>query len=154
MIRNFRFIIDGKLAGMAHPGHWEDLENSLIELKALGIGAVVSLDEFGLNDQILSRYEMNYLHLHINDFSTPSPDQVDQFVTFTDQQIKDDIGVCCHCFAGIGRTGTMLACYLVSTGIKPDDAISQVRNKPVPAIETYDQERFIAEYAKRSQSKK
>jgi len=62
------------------------------------------------------------LHEPIPDFAAPSPDQIDRIVGFMKTSIssRDRIGV--PCGAGIGRTGTILACYLVSNG--------SIRNKP------------------------
>ena len=139
---------------MGHPGYWSDLDHSLIELKALGIGAVVSLDEVGLDENQLRRQDMAYLHVPITDFSTPSPEQVDNFVEFTRDQIANGSAVTCHCHAGVGRTGTMLACYLVAQGLEPDAAIEQVRSSPVPAIETPEQEDFIGLYARHVKAQK
>ena len=153
VIKNFRFVIKDRLAGMGHPGMWSELEDSLIELRALGIGAIVSLDEYGLDESMLRKREFAYLHVPIEDFSTPTPEQVDKFVDFARDQIANDTGVVCHCFAGIGRTGTMLACYLVADGKTPDEAIRQVRNSPVPAIETLEQEYFIQQYAQHVQTR-
>lgn len=52
------------------------------------------------------------------------------------------------CLGGHGRTGTALACLAVLTGGSATDAIELVRNSYCQkAIETPDQERFVAEWA-------
>ncbi|MBP9891532.1 MAG: dual specificity protein phosphatase family protein, partial [Planctomycetes bacterium] len=48
-----------------------------------------------------------------------------------------------HCGAGIGRTGTFLAAYLVWRGMKPDEAITLVREKRPGSIETEEQEAVV-----------
>ena len=51
-----------------------------------------------------------------------------------------------HCGAGMGRTGTFLAAYLVSQGMTAHDAIAEVRRLRPGSIETPAQERAVAQY--------
>ena len=56
--------------------------------------------------------------------------------------------VCVHCHWGLGRTGTMLACFLMKNDdITPDDAIKLVRQKRKHSIETHEQENVIFQYS-------
>jgi atypical dual specificity phosphatase len=47
---------------------------------------------------------------------------------------------------GWGRTGTLLAAYLVSEGMSADEAIYQVRKKRPGSIETFGQEQILHIY--------
>ena len=59
-----------------------------------------------------------------------------------------------HCFWGRGRTGTMLACYLVKDeGISAEDAIKRIRDLRPYSVETYEQEDAVIEYAEYLKSK-
>lgn len=49
-----------------------------------------------------------------------------------------------HCAAGLGRTGTMVARLLVEQGMPPDAAITLVRVHRPGAIETKEQEHWVA----------
>ena len=52
------------------------------------------------------------------------------------------------CMGGLGRSGTIAACYLVEQGLSAPQAISAVRRARGPrAVETRSQEAFVAAYA-------
>jgi atypical dual specificity phosphatase len=52
------------------------------------------------------------------------------------------------CGADLGRTGAVLACYLVSLGYNALEATDEVRAKRPGSIETKDQEEAVKTYAK------
>jgi atypical dual specificity phosphatase len=51
-----------------------------------------------------------------------------------------------HCLGGVGRTGTMVACYLVVRGATPREAIAEVRARRPGSIQTGEQERVVHRY--------
>lgn len=145
MLRNFRFIVPGKLAGMGHPGFRDRLPKTLRKLKARGITAIVSLEEEGLPEDFLAEWEMAYRHFPIDDFCPPTIDQAQAFCAFVDEQVSAGGAVAAHCWAGIGRTGTMLACYLIHKGWGADRAIQEVRK--TGGIESAEQVAFLHQFA-------
>lgn len=156
MLRNFSWVIDGRLAGMAIPsgayrsaqrGRSSELERDAEALIGHGIKAVVSLTHQALAPEVLNRFGITALHLPVEDMTRPSREQIDQFIAFVDQI---EGGVVVHCAAGIGRTGTMLGCYLVWNGLPADKAITHLRQLRPGSIETPDQEWAVLDFADRA----
>lgn len=154
MLRNFSYVIDHELAGCAHPDSYGACDEALEELKELGIGAVVSLDEVGIPLYLMADLDLHHLHLPIPDFGVPTMEQADEFVDFVRHEKAAGRQVAVHCGAGYGRTGTMLACYLVAEGASAEEAVTSIRRKRPGSIETPEQERFVDGFAKHLGTKK
>ncbi|MEQ8819244.1 MAG: dual specificity protein phosphatase 23 [Sumerlaeia bacterium] len=150
-LENFSFVVEGLLAGCAHPAYFSrDLRGGLLELAEHGIGAIVSLTEDRLPAGALQEAGIRYLHLPIRDFTPPSQEQIDRFVEFVEAVEEAKAGaVVVHCFAGQGRTGTMLAAWLVYKGARAAEAVEKVRELRPGSIETEKQVAAVAEYEKR-----
>jgi atypical dual specificity phosphatase len=140
----FSWILPDELAGMARP---DGLPGDLAELRDLGVGAVVNLTRQPWSKDVFDGQEVVHMHLPVRGFDRPSLEQIDRFVAFCDQQIEQGHGVVAHCLAGRGRTGTMLACYLVHRGVEPEEAIQRVREERPGSIETRVQEGAVHEYS-------
>lgn len=156
MLRNFTWVIPRRLAGMALPtgahrsraGGTADpaLEQDLMRLKELGVSTVVSLTREPLHGATLDHCGFRSLHIPVEDMTAPTPEQIHRAVRYIDEHIEHG-GVVVHCMAGIGRTGTVLAGYLVWRGSTPEDAIAEIRNTRPGSVETFDQESSIFRFA-------
>ena len=94
----------------------------LIALKARGIKSVVNLREEAIESEFFARQcGMSYLFLGVVDWKLPSVEQVQTFLEFLNEE--DNRPALVHCAAGVGRTGTFVACYRVSRGMKVEEAI-------------------------------
>ena len=136
MVANFSWIIKDRVAGMARPRPTE-----FQWLRDQGVSAVVSLTEAppaGLDG-------FEHFHLPIPDMTSPTLDELRAAIVFI--QGRADRGVVVHCGAGLGRTGTVLAAYLVSRGASAPAAIERVRAMRPGSVETPDQEQVIVRYA-------
>ncbi len=145
MIPNFSWVEEGVLAGSAMPGYFglATLEDDLRDAHEEGIRTIVSLTEDGFDSSIVEGEGFRYFHIPIIDHTAPSLEQMRRFVEIVADERDSGSPVLAHCFAGIGRTGTMLGAWLVARGLPPAEAIRQVRFLRPGSIETTAQERAI-----------
>jgi atypical dual specificity phosphatase len=148
MVPNFGFVLEGKLAGCAHPGRWNTLRETLSELtEQQQITAMVTLTEEPLEKDVLEEYGIAWLHLPVADFCVPDLEAAEEAVHFVTEEIRHGGRVVVHCHAGYGRTGTFLACCLVAEGYAPEKAIDLVRAARPGSLETNEQEAFVHRWA-------
>ena len=104
---NFSWLIDGKLAGSAIPTSKEEIEWA----KEEGVKSVVTIREEPLDNEWVK--DLNYLHVMSDDMGIPEFSDLVNSIDFIHQRITDNEPVMVHCLAGLGRTGTILACYMI-----------------------------------------
>ncbi len=121
----------------------EEFDLEIKQLKELGIAAVVTLTEEPLAADKIREAGLDYLHLPVPDMTAPTPSQIREYIDFCTTHLTSDEAVVTHCLGGSGRTGTMLACYLVHQGMSAREAIRRVRSIRPSAIETHWQEEAI-----------
>jgi atypical dual specificity phosphatase len=145
-LSNFSYLIKDKVAGSAHPGYGPRLGRNLADLRERGFGAILTLSEDPLEAGMINEFEFSNLHLPIPDFTAPSLNQIERAIEFINEENRRSNRVLIHCFSGFGRTGTILACYLVSRGFGAQEAINEVRRLRPGSIEDISQEEAVFSY--------
>lgn len=155
--RNIWPIIEGFKEGFGEGGEPVDrfllsrelLVQDLAFLKTQGIGVLVNLTEMPFDLEDLKPLGLETLHIPIPDKKAPAAEQIDLFTGFIDERLR--VGQCAltHCLGGYGRTGTMLACYLVHCGARAEDALVEMRRLRPGSVETEEQEAAIYDYEER-----
>lgn len=146
MPRNFSWLIKDEIAGMGRP---MSIVADLEFLKDNGIEAIVSLTVLPLHKTLIEEFGFEYKHIPVADFTSPTQEQIDEFLSFVNNLISSKKKIVVHCDAGAGRTGTMLACYLVSKGCSARKAILEVRRSRPGSVETIEQEDTVIKYEER-----
>ena len=68
-------------------------------------------------------YPLKVYRIAIEDFQSPTFEQVEEFIQVVDRAQANDETIFVHCKAGIGRTGLMTACWRVSQGMSAEAAL-------------------------------
>ena len=144
---NFGWVIHGSLAGAQGPTSNRDL----MFLRLQTIGAIIRMEERTISG---AGQELGDMYEPVTDFTPPEPEQLDRMVSFISDQIETwERPVVVTCYAGLGRTGTVLAAYLVYTGYSAEQAVRRVRELRPQSIQTREQEDAVFQYQDRLKEK-
>lgn len=114
-------------------------------LQERGVTAVVNLrDEF--DDAEADIAPAHYLYLPTIDDTPPTIAQLCQGVRFIHQEIEAGGEVYVHCMLGVGRSVTMVAAYLVASGMTPAAAWKAIRRHRPFVQPTVGQEARLVEF--------
>lgn len=131
------------------PAQRDALDADLAELRERGIGALLSLTEQPLPAEVLERHGLAAAHVPIADLTAPEPEEIERALGFIDVQRGLGRAIAVHCLMGQGRTGTVLAAYLIRAGASPEEALARVRTVCPGAVGVPQQERALVAYARR-----
>ena len=128
----FYWLIEGKLAGSGYPGlciEW------LYDTQ--GIRAILSLQPLTPNDSLRAQQlGFETKTVEISDFTAGSPEERQTAMQEIDEFQERGLPTLVHCQGGLGRTGMILALYLVQReNMSPESAITQIRRLRNGSIE-------------------
>lgn len=124
------WIDGGRIAGLPGPAY---MEWNIARLRKMGYSVVVSLECDRLDTFEIEDAGFEHKKICVQDFTSPTLEQIDDFLQFVDAKLAEGKKILVHCFAGRGRTGTMLAAYLVHQGMSAESAIREIREKAYAA---------------------
>ncbi len=130
---------------MALPESKEELE----WLRSHGIEVLISLTEDPLRRDWVNDAGILVVHEPVDDMAAPTQEQLDRCVSAIARALERNMAVAVHCGAGLGRTGVVIAAYLVHQGQSARDAIAQVRRLRPGSIETEEQAAAVVEFGRR-----
>lgn len=141
----FTWVDKPYLAAMARPMERDEYR----WLRENGVQLVISLTEDAPPRHWINDTGLFSVHVPVEDMTAPTQGQLDQVMSVVEKARAREMGVAIHCTAGLGRTGTALACYFVRQGLGARDAVNKVRRLRPGSIETEDQVDAVTEYARR-----
>jgi ADP-ribosylglycohydrolase len=166
------WVVPGKFLAGAYPGDPdpERAEEKLRGLLAAGIRCILDLTAEGDRNRygrVLVPYrdlmgkaaaaekcKVDYHSKTITDVDIPSREEMVEMLDIIDGAIGSDRPVYVHCLGGIGRTGTVVGCWLARHGAAKGQAVIELIRKlrrnegqaHIDSPETARQRRFVCEW--------
>ncbi|HMV41931.1 MAG TPA: isochorismatase family protein [Leptospiraceae bacterium] len=151
---------EGKMGLTILPGRNDRARSIAEDLRVIGennITAVISLitepeyEEYGVASlkEAYKNAGLTTCYFPIIDQGVPDFITLDKNLKWMHEILSKKQNVLIHCVGGLGRSGTVAACYLIRYyGLSAKDAIAHVRKyRSERAIESIEQEKFIEEFA-------
>ena len=139
------WVEESRLAAMARPSQADDL----IWLRQQRIELLICLTEDRPPRDWINDSGLLLMHVPVEDMTPPTQAQLDHCLSAIARAHERNMAVAIHCGAGLGRTGVVLACYLVEKGLAAQNAIARVRRLRPGSIETDEQAEAVVEFARR-----
>lgn len=133
------WVVRKALLAGEYPGHWDD-EEALERIAFLLDHGVTTFFDLTMEDEGLHPYtgllaleaayrgiEVQYRRFAIPDHTAPSPELAIEIVESLEAALDEGKVVYLHCYAGIGRTGTIVGIWLVrNRRISGADAMREI----------------------------
>ncbi len=146
--RGFLWLKKGRLAGTPRPGVVQEIKYDLEALKRVGINCLVSLTERAPDVEDYRQYGIDNVWSAIPDMEGPSINQAVSLCQEIERRLRADEVLAVHCRAGLGRTGTLLAAYLIWEGEEALDALESVRKVEPRWVQSEEQVVFLEKFAR------
>lgn len=139
MVYNSYWVLPKRLLAGEYPGMPDEFETRrrLRWLLSQGVSKIIDLTEageYGLppyeklleSEAAGKRKPVAYIRMSIQDFGIPTPDQMRQILDNLFAALQAGEIVYLHCYGGIGRTGTVVGCYLREQGMDGQAALKKI----------------------------
>jgi hypothetical protein len=136
---NSYWVEPGRLLAGEYPGAKHDgvaARDKIGKILDAGVTFFVDLTHPGelapyeelLHEEAAQRgLEAGYRRLPIRDVDVPrKPEEMVDILDTIDGALAAGQGVYVHCWGGVGRTGTVVGCYLVRRGLSGEAALAQI----------------------------
>lgn len=143
--RGFRWILPGRLGTAPLPGAVLGIDLDLVALKTVGVTMLITLTRGDLPQIKLAEHGLRNLHLPIYDREAPSVHQLRMLAIRMTRLLEQGEVLCVHCRAGLGRTGTVVAGWLIHQGMTADAALQRLRDIDKEYVQSIPQEAFLHE---------
>ncbi|GAA6142560.1 hypothetical protein NBRC116584_23780 [Hydrogenophaga sp. 5NK40-0174] len=150
--RGFVWLLPGQLAGTPWPGIMRQTHEDLDDLRHVGVTRLVNLTEQDFDAGAARSFGIACTNLVIQDMHAPTVVEAAKLCSDIDAWLAKGEVVALHCRAGLGRTGTLLACYWLWRGDGERNAvesIEKIRRLNHLMIQSQEQVGFLAVFAER-----
>ncbi|CAG4939674.1 dual specificity protein phosphatase 23-like [Colias croceus] len=138
----FSWVIPKKLAAMAFPRHKENLKFLVNQ----GITHLVTLTA-GKKPPVDDMPRLKWTEIPVEEFDVPTVEQIEKFIDICKKADKNGEVLGIHCRQGRGRSGVMLACYLVHFHrFDPEQALNVIRMIRNGSCDFCEQEEAVGRY--------
>lgn len=132
------WLLEGRLLAGSYAGAWTRgaTKDKLGLFLSAGIRSFIDLTDDAdllmayadvLNELACEQgIELRYQRLAIRDRDVPTVERMSEILAAIRAELKEDRPVYFHCLGGIGRTGTVAACWLIESGMTADEAVERV----------------------------
>ena len=142
----FAWLVPGRLAGAPQPGVVQSMDFDLKALRGCGVTVLITLTENDLPQEPLQQHGLRNLHLPVRDHESPTVAQIQMLLARMSAMLRAGEVLAVHCLAGLGRTGTVLAAWLVREGLTADEALRRVRLIDAQYVQSQAQEDLLYAY--------
>jgi protein-tyrosine phosphatase len=157
-------VVPGLFLAGEYPGsaNAEDRALKLLHFLDVSVTRYIDLTESGelhpyetelINLAGTKGMQVEHLRFPIEDLGIPTHTLMKSILDSIDQGIAEKKRTYLHCYGGIGRTGTVVGCFLVRQGVSGEQALENISNLRrsvsdwwVPSPETSEQRNFILDW--------
>lgn len=120
-------LLAGEYPGALNPDVAQDKLRRFLDAGVTMFLDLTQAGEYGLEPYApLLRGQAEHRRMPIPDGGTPTAEEMTRILEAIDDALRAGQVIYVHCFGGIGRTGTVVGCYLVRHGLSGVQALAEL----------------------------